>query len=50
MSSKDKIINYSLLSRSRGFNHKQIYCDGEDKNDDVYMPLDRLEEEIRKIT
>jgi len=46
MSSEDKLIHYSLLSRSLGIQHTQIYSPGRDKNADIFVEPDALLEAV----
>ena len=43
LSDKDRQIFFSLVSVSHGFVHEQLTMDGENKNDNVTLPIDRLE-------
>jgi capsular polysaccharide biosynthesis protein len=49
LSDQDRQIYFSLISRSRGFEHEQWSMGGENKNDDVTIPTDRLETHLGEL-
>ena len=49
LSDKDRQIFFSLISASHGFVHRQLAMDGEDKNDDVVLPISEIEEGLQVL-
>jgi hypothetical protein len=49
MSDEDKLIFYRLISESLGHPHRQLHMDGNNKNDDVYLPIGRLAEALDEL-
>jgi capsular polysaccharide biosynthesis protein len=49
LSDQDRQIYFSLISKSRGFIHEQWPMDGTDKNDDVTVPVDGLQDALISI-
>jgi hypothetical protein len=49
LSDQDRQIYFSLISKSRGFTHEQWPMDGNNKNDDVTVPIEQLETQLGKL-
>jgi hypothetical protein len=48
-SDADRQIFFRLISEARGFPHLQVHRNGDDKNDDVVLPLSELEEGLEAL-
>jgi hypothetical protein len=48
-SDRDRQIFFRLISEARGFHHLQIHRDGADKNADVTLPIEQLEEGLASV-